>query len=137
MATSVSATCFKFGCSANQVFNTSQISRGVKLVSMGWGRSTAGFPSLRTFRLRVAAAKAETVERVINIVRKQLALPPDTKVSPESTFNKDLGADSLDTVEIVMALEEEFGIAVEEENSENIVTVQDAADLIEKLVEKK
>lgn len=44
---------------------------------------------------------------------------------------------TLDQVEIVMALEEEFGIAVEEENSENIVTVQDAADLIEKLVEKK
>lgn len=40
-------------------------------------------------------------------------------------------------VEIVMALEEEFGIAVEEENAENIVTVQDAADLIEKLIEKK
>ncbi|KAM3268836.1 acyl carrier protein 1, chloroplastic [Capsicum chacoense] len=135
---SVSANCLRFGCSANQVFNTSKISRGVKLVSMGWGRSTAGFPSLRTFRLRVAAKQRQRqLREVINIVRKQLALPPDTNVSPESTFNKDLGADSLDTVEIVMALEEEFGIAVEEENSENIVTVQDAADLIEKLVEKK
>ncbi|MCD7451817.1 hypothetical protein HAX54_013530 [Datura stramonium] len=133
---SVSATCLRFGCS----LNTSQISRGnsgVKLVSVGWSRSTVGFPSLRTSRFHVAAAKAETVEKVISIVRKQLALPADTKVSPESTFTKDLGADSLDTVEIVMALEEEFGIAVEEENSENIVTVQDAADLIEKLVEKK
>ncbi|KAH0687447.1 hypothetical protein KY285_018011 [Solanum tuberosum] len=135
---SLSATCLRFGCSANQVvFNTSQINRGVKLVSVGWGRSSAGFPSLRTSRFRVAAAKAETIDKVISIVRKQLALPAETKVSPESTFTKDLGADSLDTVEIVMALEEEFGIAVEEENSENIVTVQDAADLIEKLVEKK
>lgn len=43
-------------------------------------------------------AKAETVDKVISIVRKQLALPADTKVSPESTFTKDLGADSLDTV---------------------------------------
>ncbi|KAL3343458.1 hypothetical protein AABB24_027142 [Solanum stoloniferum] len=136
---SLSATCLRFGCSANQVvFNTSQINRGtVKLVSVGWGRSSAGFPSLRKSRFRVAAAKAETIDKVISIVRKQLALPAETKVSPESTFTKDLGADSLDTVEIVMALEEEFGIAVEEENSENIVTVQDAADLIEKLVEKK
>ncbi|XP_049394717.1 acyl carrier protein 1, chloroplastic-like isoform X1 [Solanum stenotomum] len=134
---SLSATCLRFCCSANQV-NTSQINRGtVKLVSVGWGRSSAGFPSLRTSRFRVAAAKAETIDKVISIVRKQLALPAETKVSPESTFTKDLGADSLDTVEIVMALEEEFGIAVEEENSENIVTVQDAADLIEKLVEKK
>ncbi|KAL3375197.1 hypothetical protein AABB24_006606 [Solanum stoloniferum] len=129
---SLSATCLRFGCSANQ------INRGtVKLVSVGWGMSSAGFPSLRTSRFRVAAAKAETIDKVISIVRKQLALPAETKVSPESTFTKDLGADSLDTVEIVMALEEEFGIAVEEENSENIVTVQDAADLIEKLVEKK
>ncbi|KAJ8553508.1 hypothetical protein K7X08_024186 [Anisodus acutangulus] len=133
---SASATCLRFGCSVNQVFNTSQISRGVELVSVGWGR-TAGFPSLRTSRFRVAAAKTKTVDKVINIVRKQLALPAETKVGPESTFSKDLGADSLDTVEIVMALEEEFGIAVEEENSENIATVQDAADLIEKLVEKK
>ncbi|XP_006341492.1 acyl carrier protein-like isoform X1 [Solanum tuberosum] len=135
---SLSATSLRFCFSANQV-NTSQINRGtVKLVSVGWGRSSAGFPSLRTSRFRVAAqAKAETIDKVISIVRKQLALPAETKVSPESTFTKDLGADSLDTVEIVMALEEEFGIAVEEENSENIVTVQDAADLIEKLVEKK
>ncbi|CAN4088700.1 unnamed protein product [Withania somnifera] len=128
---SVSATCLRFGCSVNQ------ISRGVKLVSVGWARSTAGFPSLTTSRFRVAAAKAETVEKVISIVRKQLALPAEQEVSPESTFTKDLGADSLDTVEIVMALEEAFGIAVEEENAESIVTVQDAAELIDKLVEKK
>ncbi|MCD7454316.1 hypothetical protein HAX54_024328 [Datura stramonium] len=142
---SVSATCLRFGCS----LNTSQISRGnsgVKLVSVGWSRSTVGFPSQNIRSMSQPnllllhffyTAKAETVEKVISIVRKQLALPVDTKASPESTFTKDLGADSLDTVEIVMALEEEFGIAVEEENSENIVTVQDAADLIENLVEKK
>lgn len=46
-------------------------------------------------------AKAETIDKVISIVRKQLALPADTKVSPESTFTKDLGADSLDTVSSV------------------------------------
>ncbi|MBA0651768.1 hypothetical protein Goshw_007383 [Gossypium schwendimanii] len=88
-------------------------------------------------RLRVScAAKPETVDKVCSIVRKQLALPEDSSVTGESKFAA-LGADSLDTVEIVMGLEEEFGISVEEESAQSIVTVQDAADLIEKLVEKK
>ncbi|PKI71414.1 hypothetical protein CRG98_008193 [Punica granatum] len=95
------------------------------------------FPALRTSRFRVScAAKLETVNKVCEIVRKQLALPPETDLTPESKFSS-LGADSLDTVEIVMGLEEEFGISVEEESSQNITTVQEAADLIEKLVQKK
>ncbi|KAJ9185915.1 hypothetical protein P3X46_005487 [Hevea brasiliensis] len=88
-------------------------------------------------RLRVScAAKPETVEKVCAIVKKQLALSPETVVTGESKFLA-LGADSLDTVEIVMGLEEEFDISVEEESAQSIATVQDAADLIEKLVEKK
>ncbi|KAL6970329.1 acyl carrier protein [Sarracenia purpurea var. burkii] len=99
------------------------------------------FPSLRmrpvTHRFRVScAAKPDTVDKVCEIVRKQLALPVDTPVTGDSKF-ADLGADSLDTVEIVMGLEEEFGISVEEESAQNITKVQDAADLIEKLVESK
>lgn len=87
--------------------------------------------------LRVScAAKPETLEKVCQIVRKQLALPADSSVTGESKFAA-LGADSLDTVEIVMGLEEEFGISVEEESAQSIATVQDAADLIEKLIEKK
>ncbi|EEF49737.1 acyl carrier protein 1, chloroplastic [Ricinus communis] len=82
------------------------------------------------------AAKPETVEKVCGIVKKQLALPAETAVTGESKF-AELGADSLDTVEIVMGLEEEFGINVEEESAQSIATVQDAADLIEELVEKK
>ena len=70
------------------------------------------------------------------IVKKQLALAEDIDVSAGSTFTE-LGADSLDTVEIVMGLEEAFGITVEEENAQTIATVQDAADLIEDLVAKK
>ncbi|KAL8230480.1 hypothetical protein R6Q57_000258 [Mikania cordata] len=81
-------------------------------------------------------AKPETVDKVCEIVKTQLALSSDSVVAPDSKFTT-LGADSLDTVEIVMTLEEEFGISVEEENSQNITTVQEAADLIEKLVEKK
>ncbi|KAJ9556233.1 hypothetical protein OSB04_010847 [Centaurea solstitialis] len=98
------------------------------------------FPSLKLHsasRLRVScAAKPETVDKVCCIVRKQLALPEDSAVTGESKFSS-LGADSLDTVEIVMGLEEEFGISVEEESAQTIATVQDAADLIEKLIEKK
>ncbi|MQM11816.1 hypothetical protein Taro_044723 [Colocasia esculenta] len=92
-------------------------------------------PQARSALLR-RQAKPETVDRVCAIVRKQLALAADTPLSGESKFNE-LGADSLDTVEIVMGFEEEFGISVEEESAQNIQTVQDAADMIEKLVGKK
>ncbi|GFQ07532.1 acyl carrier protein 4 chloroplastic [Phtheirospermum japonicum] len=81
-------------------------------------------------------AKAETLEKVSGIVRKQLALSEETQLTPQTKFSE-LGADSLDTVEIVMGLEEAFDISVEEENSENITTIQEAADLIDKLVDKK
>ncbi|KAG6519762.1 hypothetical protein ZIOFF_023270 [Zingiber officinale] len=81
-------------------------------------------------------AKPETLEKVCSIVKKQLALAENALVTGESTFVQ-LGADSLDTVEVVMGLEEEFGISVEEENAQTIQTVQDAADMIEILLEKK
>ncbi|KAK4773179.1 hypothetical protein SAY87_028198 [Trapa incisa] len=96
------------------------------------GRS---FPSLKSRRFQVScAAKPETVNKVCKIVRKQLALPDDSAVTGESKFAA-LGADSLDTVEIVMGLEEEFGISVEEESAQSITTVQEAADMIDKLME--
>ncbi|XP_022722487.1 acyl carrier protein 1, chloroplastic-like [Durio zibethinus] len=103
--------------------------------------NSVSFPSLTmrpgSFRIRIScAAKPETVDKVCKIVRKQLALPADSSVTGESQFAA-LGADSLDTVEIVMGLEEEFGITLEEESAQSISTVQDAADLIEKLLEKK
>ncbi|XP_027361873.1 acyl carrier protein 1, chloroplastic-like [Abrus precatorius] len=99
------------------------------------------FPSItlqpRGRRFQVTcAAKAETVKKVCDIVKKQLALPDDKPVTGESKFAA-LGADSLDTVEIVMGLEEEFGISVEEESAQSITTVQEAADMIDKLLENK
>ncbi|KAK1433967.1 hypothetical protein QVD17_10885 [Tagetes erecta] len=107
----------------------------MKLVPMG--RVKSGFPSLRTSRFQIScSAKPETLNKVCEVVKTQLALASDSVVEPDTKFAA-LGADSLDTVEIVMTLEEEFGISVEEENSQNITTVQEAADLIEKLVEKK
>ncbi|KAG9143020.1 hypothetical protein Leryth_006278 [Lithospermum erythrorhizon] len=99
---------------------------------------TEGFPSVKLLKRRFSIAchaKPETVEKVCSIVRKQLALDDNASVTGESKFAA-LGADSLDTVEIVMGLEEEFGISVEEESAQSIATVQDAADLIEKLIQK-
>ncbi|KAL6350344.1 hypothetical protein AAG906_004294 [Vitis piasezkii] len=132
----VSATSVTFGSSL-KLLKSSQITgkaSSLKMVTVGWTKS--GFPSLRTSRFRVScSAKPETVQKVCEIVKKQLALPAESELTPESKFAA-LGADSLDTVEIVMSLEEEFGISVEEESSQNITTVQEAADLIEKLVQK-
>ncbi|CAM8998371.1 unnamed protein product [Rhodiola kirilowii] len=115
-------------------FKQSQVATRFSGVSVSVkGRS---FPSLTAQNLKIScAAKPETVDKVCEIVKKQLALPADTPVTGESKFAA-LGADSLDTVEIVMGLEEEFGISVEEESAQTIATVQDAADMIEKLLEK-
>ncbi|MCH2476549.1 MAG: acyl carrier protein [Gammaproteobacteria bacterium] len=68
-------------------------------------------------------------ERVKNIVAEQLGIGVD-EVSNESSFIDDLGADSLDTVELVMALEEEFDVEISDEQAENISTVQSAIDYI-------
>ncbi|CAM0949685.1 unnamed protein product [Alopecurus aequalis] len=81
-------------------------------------------------------AKKETVDKVCSIVKRQLAVPDGTPVTAGSKFSE-LGADSLDTVEIVMGLEEEFNITVDETSAQDIATVQDAANLIEKLVAEK
>ncbi|KAL3508038.1 hypothetical protein ACH5RR_033420 [Cinchona calisaya] len=118
----------------NQAFN-----RVSKLGFVSLSSNGKGFPSLQMqpARFRVScAAKPETMDKVCKIVRKQLALPEESEVAGHSKFAT-LGADSLDTVEIVMGLEEEFGISVQEETAQQILTVQDAADLIEKLLEGK
>ena len=68
-------------------------------------------------------------EKVIEIIIDQLGV--DTKqVNPEASFIDDLGADSLDTVELVMALEEEFDIEIPDEDAEKIATVQNAVNYI-------
>ena len=70
-------------------------------------------------------------ERVIGIVAEQLRIGAD-EIKNESSFIDDLGADSLDTVELVMALEEEFDIEISDDEAENISTVQSAIDYINK-----
>ena len=68
-------------------------------------------------------------ERVKKIIAEQLGVEED-EVVPEASFVEDLGADSLDTVELVMALEEEFEIEIPDEDAEKITTVQQAIDYI-------
>ena len=68
-------------------------------------------------------------EKVRGIVAKQLGLGED-EVTNESSFIDDLGADSLDTVELVMSFEEEFDIEISDDEAENILTVQAAIDHI-------
>jgi len=73
----------------------------------------------------------ETFNRVQKIVGEQLGFDDLDKIIPSANFADDLGADSLDTVELVMALEEEFEIEIPDEAAEKIITVQDAVDYIE------
>jgi|TARA_B100000953_G_scaffold266839_1_gene235190 acyl carrier protein len=68
-------------------------------------------------------------ERVKKIVAEQLGSGED-EISNESSFIDDLGADSLDTVELVMALEEEFDIEIPDDDAEKIATVQAAIDFV-------
>lgn len=68
-------------------------------------------------------------ERVKNIVVEQLNVKPED-VSNASSFVDDLGADSLDTVELVMKLEDEFDVVIEDDEAENITTIQNAIDFI-------
>ena len=69
-------------------------------------------------------------ERVKKIVVEHLGVEPD-KVTDQASFIDDLGADSLDTVELVMAFEEEFGCEIPDDAAEKIVTVKDAVNFIE------
>lgn len=75
-------------------------------------------------------------EKVKDIISEQLGVKKE-EIKPESSFVDDLGADSLDTVEVVMALEEEFGIEIPDEDAEKITTVGEAIKYIEEKAGKK
>jgi acyl carrier protein len=71
-------------------------------------------------------------EKVIDIIVEQLSVEKD-KVVPGASFVDDLGADSLDLVELIMAMEEAFGIEIPDEVAEKITSVQDAIDHVQKV----
>jgi acyl carrier protein len=68
-------------------------------------------------------------ERLKKIIADQLSVSED-EVTPEASFIDDLNADSLDLVELIMSLEEEFGVKISDEDAEKIRTVQDAMDYL-------
>jgi acyl carrier protein len=73
---------------------------------------------------------ADTEAKVKEIIINELGVEPE-KVTPEASFVEDLGADSLDTVELVMAFEEAFGMEIPDEEAEKLQTVGDAIKYIE------
>lgn len=73
---------------------------------------------------------SDVLERVKKVVVEQLSVEPG-QVTETASFTADLGADSLDTVELVMAFEEEFGVEIPDEEAEKITTVKDAVAYIE------
>ena len=78
----------------------------------------------------------EIQDKVIDIVCKHLGVPKE-KVSSETSFVNDLGADSLDTVELVMDMEEAFGLSIPDEDAEKIQTVGNAVKYIENALSAK
>lgn len=80
--------------------------------------------------MRGGEVMSNVLERVTKIIVDRLGVD-ESKVTPEATFKEDLGADSLDVVELVMELEDEFGLQFSDEDSEKIVTVGDAVSYIE------
>lgn len=72
-------------------------------------------------------------EKIKKIIAEQLGVDEED-ITPDSSFIEDLGADSLDTVELVMAFEEEFGIEIADEDAEKILTVQNVVDYIKEKV---
>jgi acyl carrier protein len=91
-----------------------------------------GVPILTVYKETVKVASV--ADRVIDIVAEQLGVEKE-KITPETSFVNDLGADSLDTVELVMELEEEFDINIPDDAAEKIQTVGQAIDFIEKAQE--
>jgi acyl carrier protein len=81
------------------------------------------------------AAEKTIEQRVKDIIVDQLGVNPD-QVTPEAKFIEDLGADSLDTVELVMALEEEFGQEIPDEEAEKLQSVGDVTKYIEENQQK-
>jgi acyl carrier protein len=83
------------------------------------------------FERRTRFEMSDIAERVKKIVVEHLGVEPD-KVTDKASFIDDLGADSLDTVELVMAFEEEFGCEIPDDAAETILTVGDAVKFLEK-----
>jgi acyl carrier protein len=95
----------------------------------------AGEVRIRTEK-QVVATAVEIEEKVMQIVSEQLSVDRN-EISRETSFVNDLNADSLDTVELVMELEDEFDLTIPDEEAEKLKTVGEAIDFIKKKLEEK
>ncbi len=82
-------------------------------------------------------AENETLNKVINIIREQLDLGDDRKIDEQTSIVDDLGADSLEIIELVMKMEEDFEIEIEEEESKSIKTVGDIVKAVDAKLNSK
>ena len=82
------------------------------------------------FNIKNREKMSEIATRVVSIITDKLGVE-ESQVVPEASFTNDLGADSLDTVELIMELEKEFDLSIPDEEAEKIVTVGDAIAFIE------
>ncbi|KAI3786224.1 hypothetical protein L1987_45359 [Smallanthus sonchifolius] len=114
-----------------QLTSVSMISGANRFVIFKSEKRSLPFSHCFKTTISCSLAQPETLKIVQATIANQLSIDEST-VAPATKF-ADLGADSLDTVEIMMALEEKFGVSIGESGAENISTVQDAADLIEKV----
>ncbi|XP_022964291.1 uncharacterized protein LOC111464348 isoform X2 [Cucurbita moschata] len=132
LLTTLASTTLTSSCTAWRSRN-SLFARRV-FPSIRRAKAARGLYQLPTYfksNISCSLAQPETMQVVQEIIAKQLSLE-QSPVIPQTKFSE-LGADSLDTVEIMMALEEKFGVSIGEGGAEGISTVQDAADLIEKV----
>ncbi|KAM7278614.1 hypothetical protein ACFE04_005748 [Oxalis oulophora] len=98
----------------------------------GVGGGGGGFTLFRRFSEEVRGTfldKSEVADRVISVVKKFEKVDP-SKVTPNASFQNDLGLDSLDAVEVVMALEEEFGFEIPDNEADKINSIKLAVDFI-------
>ncbi|CAJ1901229.1 unnamed protein product [Cylindrotheca closterium] len=103
------------------------------ILSFALVASAAAFaPPSASFNRPATSLFGEVEDKVRDIIVEQLGVDAD-KVVPEASFIDDLGADSLDTVELIMAIEEEFDTEIPEEEAVSISTVKDAIDFVAKL----
>ncbi len=79
---------------------------------------------------------ADIEERIKKIIAEQLMVEEE-EITPEASFIDELGADSLDTVEMIMEIEDEFGIEIPDEDAEKLQTVGDAIEYVKRKVEEK
>ena len=111
---------------------SASVSAGLSFTPIRSGRYTIRFLELIGRHMRMAvAAKKDVIEKVRQIISEQLGID-EADITPSASFTDDLKADSLDQVELIMALEEAFDLSIADEDAEKILKVQDAIDYVEK-----